>query len=87
MALKSEIQVNNGDDSGQTEQDDALLPRPELPPRMTATVQRSSRPYVSNQNIFTVLMKNIRQITSLTAGLCVVVVVASSKRYNNHSPF
>lgn len=70
MGLESEQQMNN-DDLGQ-HQDDALLPRPELPPRMTATVQRSSPPYVSNQNLFRVLLKNKRQITSLTAGLCVL---------------
>lgn len=49
--------------------EDALIPKPELPPRVSIdTVQRSSPPYVSNQNIFAVLLKNKRQITSLTAG-------------------
>lgn len=67
MGNESEQQINI-DDMGH-QQDDALLPRPELPPRMTATVQRSPPPYVSNQNVFRVLMKNKRQITSLTAGL------------------
>lgn len=74
MGIESEQQKHhqqqiNIDDLGQ-QQDDALLPRPELPPRMTATVQRSPPPYISNQNVFRVLMKNKRQITSLTAGLC-----------------
>lgn len=65
MTFESEIEVNNG--LGQ--QGDALIPRPELPPRLTASVQRSPPPYVSNQNIFAVLLRNKRQITSLTAGL------------------
>lgn len=51
------------------QQEDALIPKPELPPRVSIdTVQRSPPPYVSNQNIFAVLLKNKRQITSLTAG-------------------
>lgn len=88
MGIESEQQINI-DDLGQ-QQDDALLPRPELPPRMTATVQRSPPPYVSNQNVFRVVMKNKRQITSLTAGLCsfflwclaVVAAIVSVENYN-----
>lgn len=50
------------------DQNDILLQSPALPPR-NVTVQRSSAPpYVHNQNIFAVLLKNRRQITSLTAG-------------------
>lgn len=47
-------------------------PRPQLPPRI-ANVQSSPAPYVPNQNIFAVLLKNARQISSLTAGECVRV--------------
>lgn len=50
------------------EQEDALISKPDLPPRVAASVQRSP-PHVSNQNIFAVLVKNKRQITSLTAGM------------------
>lgn len=50
------------------DQEDALILRPELPPRAATTVQRSP-PHVSNQNVFAVLVKNRRQITSLTAGM------------------
>lgn len=53
------------------DQDDALLPsKPALPPRITTQVQRSPPlvPPHSNQNVFRVLVKNRRQITSLTAG-------------------
>lgn len=64
MTFESENKPN--DDLGQ--QADALIPRPELPPRLTTTVQRSPPPHVSNQNIFAVLLRNKRQITSLTAG-------------------
>lgn len=61
-------QQQNENDLGQ--QEDALIvPSPELPPRLTTTVQRSPPPHVSNQNIFAVLLKNKRQITSLTAGM------------------
>lgn len=58
------------------EQDDALLPKPALPPRIAAQqVQRSNQPpYVPNQNVLTVLVKNKRQITSLTAGTSVFCV-------------
>lgn len=70
MGIDTEQQMNH-DDLGQ-QQDDALLPRPELPPRMADTVQRSPPPYVTNQNPLRVLLKNKRQITSLTAGLCSV---------------
>lgn len=49
------------------QQEDALIPPPDLPPRGATTVQRSP-PHVSNQNIFAVLLKNKRQITSLAAG-------------------
>lgn len=62
----------NENDLGQ--QEDSLISTPELPPRLaTTTVQRSKPPHVSNQNIFAVLLKNKRQITSLTAGtyLCI----------------
>lgn len=48
--------------------------RPQLPPRIT-NVQSSPAPYVPNQNIFAVLLKNARQISSLTAGECVYVHV------------
>lgn len=65
MTFESENQANN--DLGQ--QGDALIPRPALPPRLTTSVQRSPPPHVSNQNIFAVLLKNRRQITSLTAGM------------------
>lgn len=65
MTFDSEMQPNN--DLGQ--QDDALIPRPELPPRLTTTVQRSPPKHLSNQNIFEVLLRNKRQITSLTAGM------------------
>lgn len=41
--------------------------RPQRPPRI-ASVQSSPAPYVPNQNIFAVLLKNSRQISSLTAG-------------------
>lgn len=49
-------------------QEDSLLPSPELPPRLATTTVQRSPPHVSNQNIFAVLLKNKRQITSLTAG-------------------
>lgn len=85
MTFESEIQVNN--DLGQ--QGDALIPRPELPPRLTASVQRSPPPYVSNQNIFAVLLRNKRQITSLTAGLytdfsCVYLSMLIASCYTHH---
>lgn len=47
--------------------EDALIP--DLPPRISTEVQRSSPPYATNQNLFSVLVKNKRQITSLTAGI------------------
>lgn len=66
MTFASQQKQNS--DLGQ--QEDALIPSPDLPPRVAAmTVQRSPPPHVSNQNIFAVLVKNKRQITSLTAGL------------------
>lgn len=49
------------------EQNADLLEKPNLPPR-NSNAQLSPAPYVLNQNIFRVLLKNIRQITSLTAG-------------------
>lgn len=64
MTFASQQKQNS--DLGQ--QEDALIPSPDLPPRVAMTVQRSP-PHVSNQNIFAVLVKNKRQITSLTAGL------------------
>ncbi|XP_031638404.1 uncharacterized protein LOC116350669 [Contarinia nasturtii] len=59
-------------------QEDALIPTPDLPPRLTTSVQRShptplSPPHVPNRNIFAVVLKNKRQITSLTAGLIVLL--------------
>lgn len=45
--------------------------RPQLPPRI-GNVQSSPAPYVPNQNIFAVLLKNARQISSLTAG-CLIL--------------
>lgn len=51
-----------------SDQEDALILRPELPPRAATIVQRSP-PHVPNQNVFAVLVKNKRQITSLTAGM------------------
>lgn len=60
----------NENDLGQ--QEDALIPTPDLPPRLTI-VQRSqpTPPHVPNHNIFAVVLKNKRQITSLTAGMCI----------------
>lgn len=49
------------------DQRENFLP-PELPPRL-ANDRISSPPHVTNQNIFSVLLKNKRQITSLTAGM------------------
>lgn len=63
MPLEQTYQSNDLGD-----QEDALIFRPELPPRAATTVQRSP-PHVSNQNVFAVLVKNRRQITSLTAGM------------------
>lgn len=40
---------------------------PELPPRSIPD-QSPTAPYVPNQDVFAVLKKNIRQVTSLTAG-------------------
>lgn len=67
MTFASDDQKQNSDLG---HQEDALISRPELPPRMTATVQRSPPipPHLSNENVFAVLLKNKRQITSLTAG-------------------
>lgn len=48
---------------------EALLQSPELPPRNATTVPAIA-PYVENQNVFRVLLKNRRQISSLTAGKC-----------------
>lgn len=66
MAKMPLEQTYQNNDLGDHE--DALIFRPELPPRIATTVQRSPPP-VSNQNIFAVLVKNRRQITSLTAGM------------------
>lgn len=52
---------------------DALIQSPALPPRNVLGYQ-SSVPYVDNRNVFRVLLKNRRQISSLTAGKdCFVV--------------
>lgn len=73
MSLEIERQQNQND-LGQ--QEDALLPSPDLPPRLSTTVQRSPPPHVSNQNIFAVLLKNKRQITSLSAGTLRITYLA-----------
>lgn len=68
MTFVSDDQKHNSDLG---HQEDALISRPELPPRMTFTsVQRSTPipPHLSNENVFAVLLKNKRQVTSLTAG-------------------
>lgn len=67
-ALKMTFESENPTNNDLAQQNDALISTPELPPRLTTSVQRSSPPYVSNQNIFAVLLRNKRQITSLTAG-------------------
>lgn len=63
--MSSAFTKPSNNDTSQPE--DALIP--ELPPRITTEVQRSPPPYVTNQNLFSVLVKNKRQITSLTAGI------------------
>lgn len=63
--MSSAFNKPSNNDTSQPE--DALIP--ELPPRITTEVQRSTPPYVANQNLFNVLVKNRRQITSLTAGM------------------
>lgn len=50
------------------QQNDALLQSPALPPRNVLGNQPNVGPYVENQNIFRVLLKNRRQISSLTGG-------------------
>lgn len=47
--------------------DETLLQSPQLPPR-NGTAAAGIPPYVENQNIFRVLLKNRRQISSLAAG-------------------
>lgn len=58
---------NKASSNDTSQPEDALIP--ELPPRISTEVQRSPPPYVTNQNLFSVLVKNKRQITSLTAGI------------------
>lgn len=64
MPLEQKYQNNDLGD-----QEDVFILRPELPPRAAATTVQRSSPHVSNQNVFAVLVKNRRQITSLTAGM------------------
>lgn len=68
MPLEQKYQNNDLGD-----QEDTLILRPEYTTRATTTVQRSSS-HVSDQNVFAVLVKNRRQITSLTAGMCSLFV-------------
>lgn len=58
---------NDNDTDLQQRHDEALLQSPELPPR-NASGGHANAPYVDNQNVFRVLLKNRRQISSLTAG-------------------
>ncbi|XP_055308447.1 uncharacterized protein LOC129572508 [Sitodiplosis mosellana] len=67
------LETHHPNDQSQQEE---ILIAPELPPRLTTNrhmLQKMSKPYVSNQNQFAVLLKNKRQITSLTAGLIVLL--------------
>lgn len=68
-STKSKMSLNQNNEIDE-QQEDALLTKPDLPPRLVNEVQRSPPPHVSNQNVFAVLWKNRRQITSLTAGTC-----------------
>lgn len=66
--MSSAFDRPSNNDTSQPE--DALIPEPELAPKITTEVQRSpDLPHLTNQNLFTVLVKNRRQITSLTAGI------------------
>lgn len=50
------------------QQNDALLQSPALPPRNVLGTHTNVGPHVENHNIFRVLLKNRRQISSLAAG-------------------
>lgn len=64
--MSSAIDRPSNNDNSKPE--DALIP--ERAPRITTEVQRSPAPsHANNQNLFAVLVKNRRQITSLTAGI------------------
>lgn len=51
---------------------EVILITSHLPSRITTNT--SSTPQMSNQNVFSILLKNKRQITSLTAGIFLYVV-------------